>query len=86
MPKIILFQMACPVRCFSCNKVISGKYEEFIKELEKVNVITDKFNTRENIALNNIGITRICCRLRVLTIIDTVFDKLYISINKVSNK
>jgi DNA-directed RNA polymerase subunit N (RpoN/RPB10) len=69
--------MACPVRCFSCNKVLSGKDEEFIKELEKSDLINKKkhsFDTRENIALNNIGITRICCRLRILTIIDTLFQ------------
>jgi len=56
-----------PIRCFSCGKVLGGKYERYN------NLVLEGMN-RKN-ALNMIGVTRECCRRMVLSSINLV-DKL----------
>ena len=46
--------MLIPVRCFSCNKVIGGYYEEFIERKDNGE------NTSK--IMDELGIERYCCR------------------------
>lgn len=46
--------MIIPVRCFTCNKEISSKYDEYL------NLRTKGFSAAD--ALDKTGMTRICCR------------------------
>ena len=69
--------MIIPVRCFTCNRVIGSKYEEYLKiiatEPENENIISgdpDVDLTKENIyqkAFMKIGIQdRYCCKRHML--------------------
>ena len=60
--------MLVPVRCFSCNKVIGGSYEEFIERKEK----------GENPAeiMNDLGIKRYCCRKIFVSHLDLIDELL----------
>lgn len=51
--------MSCPIRCFTCGKVLGNKYEKFIEYEDSVK------------AFNELGITRYCCKRILLTTIDT---------------
>lgn len=51
--------MIIPVRCFTCGKVVADKYNDF---LEAVN---DGKTPEE--ALDNLGLTRYCCRRMILS-------------------
>ena len=54
--------MIIPVRCFSCNKEISSKYEKYLELLSRVVSPAD--------ALDQLGLTRICCRRMYLGHVD----------------
>jgi len=57
--------MLIPVRCFTCGKVIGNlwtKYQELIEQ-----------EYSENEALNQLGLSRYCCRRMLLTHIDIDF-------------
>jgi DNA-directed RNA polymerase subunit N len=56
--------MMVPVRCFSCGGVIGDKWEEFAQ----------KVNRGENPkqALDELGITRYCCRRMILSNVDII--------------
>ncbi len=58
--------MMVPVRCFSCGKVIGSLYEQFI---EKV-----KNGESPEKALDDLGVTRYCCRRMVFTQADLIDD------------
>jgi DNA-directed RNA polymerase subunit N (RpoN/RPB10) len=76
--------MIFPVRCYSCKKLISTKYETYkknVSELKKknnlpiedtvINVMsTDIKKTIEGRVLDDLGITRLCCRKIFLGHID----------------
>lgn len=79
--------MIIPVRCFTCNKVIGDKYSTYlsrIQEMQKINPnsnITIDTNTIENGGiensyqgniLNELNITRYCCRRMFLSQVDIV--------------
>ena len=79
--------MIIPVRCFTCNKVIGDKYSTYlsrIQEMQKTNPnsnITIDTNTIENGGiensyqgniLNELNITRYCCRRMFLSQVDIV--------------
>ncbi|MDK2833148.1 MAG: DNA-directed polymerase subunit [Methanolobus sp.] len=53
-----------PVRCFTCGKVISSSWEEFKRRV----------NEGEEPAkvLDNLGITRYCCRRMILSHVELV--------------
>ncbi|WNY26479.1 DNA-directed RNA polymerase subunit N [Methanolapillus ohkumae] len=53
-----------PVRCFSCGKVISSSYEEF---KARAQAGEDKGQI-----LDDLGITRYCCRRMLLSHIELV--------------
>lgn len=48
-----------PIRCFTCGKVLGNKYEKF-----------HCYNDKEK-AYKDLGITRYCCKIILLTSIDT---------------
>lgn len=54
--------MMRPVRCFSCGKPLADKYEEFEERVEEG-------EDPEEI-LDDMGITRYCCRRMIYTSID----------------
>ncbi len=75
--------MLFPIRCVTCNAVISGKYEAYLKlvrdnrkkegkaenaEMEYLTPTTVK--TAEGKALDDLGVTRMCCRRHFLTHVD----------------
>lgn len=60
--------MIIPVRCYSCGKVISQHYDEFIKR-------KDKGESPEKI-LDDLGLTRYCCRRMVFAHVDLMDEVL----------
>ena len=51
--------MIIPVRCFTCGKVISDKWEEFKKRVEA--------GEDPKKVLDSLGVTRYCCRRMILS-------------------
>ncbi len=71
--------MIVPIRCFTCAKVIADKYDYYMEELYKLEKETDKkkdpdykyfssIHTKE--ILDNLGLTRYCCRRMLLSTSD----------------
>ncbi|UVC54611.1 DNA-directed RNA polymerase subunit 10-like protein [Theileria orientalis] len=56
--------MIIPVRCFTCGKVIGHLWEKWLEML--------KNNTPEGKALDELGLTRYCCRRMILTHVDLI--------------
>jgi DNA-directed RNA polymerase subunit N (RpoN/RPB10) len=69
-----------PVKCFSCNLPIAGKWKEYQRlikayrredgrapDAEIMYLTTDIKITAEGRALNDLGLTRECCRRHLLT-------------------
>jgi DNA-directed RNA polymerases I, II, and III subunit RPABC5 len=59
--------MLIPIRCFTCNKEVSSKWEPY-----KYLINTDKSSSE---ALNELDIKRICCRRMFLGHVE-IIDKL----------
>jgi len=51
--------MIIPIRCFTCGKIIGNKYTSYCKLIST--------GESSDIALNNLGIKRYCCRKNILT-------------------
>ena len=51
--------MIIPVRCFTCGKVIADKWEDFSKRV--------KAGEDPKKVLDNLGVTRYCCRRMILS-------------------
>jgi DNA-directed RNA polymerase subunit N (RpoN/RPB10) len=78
--------MIIPVRCFTCGKVISDKWESYqnlVKKgkkdtkLELIESFSEEQEFRPSIeaeAMDTLGIVRMCCRRHFLTTIDTLDD------------
>ena len=75
--------MIIPVKCFTCGKVLADKYKFYVREVRKMKIEQDQdpekvvYLTRENVAktpeghvLDNLGLTRMCCRRHMLTHVD----------------
>lgn len=75
--------MIIPIKCFTCGNVIANKYRYFLEEVrkrklsqdnhtEKVLYLTKEFNdkTPEGQVLDEIGLTKMCCRRHMLTHVD----------------
>ena len=58
--------MIIPIRCFTCGKVIADKHEPFIQRTSQGE------NPKE--VLDDIGLTRYCCRRMLLTYINLLDD------------
>jgi DNA-directed RNA polymerase subunit N (RpoN/RPB10) len=78
--------MLIPVRCYSCGKVLANKYEYFQNELNRkklaMNTTEDPLIINVNAAdikktiagelMDELGLTRICCRKVMLTSINII--------------
>ena len=75
--------MIIPIKCFTCGKVLADKYLFYQKEVRKIKIeqnieqnrvsYLDENNyqkTPEGIVLDNIKLTKICCRRHMLTHVD----------------
>ncbi|HII94532.1 MAG: DNA-directed RNA polymerase subunit N [Methanofastidiosum sp.] len=60
--------MIIPVRCFTCGKVIGHLYEPYLARLSKGEK-TEKI-------LDDMGLTRYCCRRMLLTHVDLIDELL----------
>ena len=56
--------MIIPVRCFTCGKVTGNKWETYLQLLQ------DDYTERE--ALDELGLSRYCCRRMLLTHVDLI--------------
>lgn len=54
--------MIIPVRCFSCGKVVGGKYEEYAERVKK--------GEDPAKVLDDLEITRYCCRRMIFSHVD----------------
>ncbi len=59
--------MLIPIRCFSCNKVIAGSYEEYVSRRDSGEDPAE--------VMDDLGIERYCCR-RVFLAHKDVIDEL----------
>jgi DNA-directed RNA polymerase subunit N (RpoN/RPB10) len=75
--------MIIPVRCLSCNKVLADKfayYEEKCKEIDASDLTEEQKTARKDLkemdkktrgkVLDDLGLTRICCRRMMLSTVD----------------
>ena len=70
--------MIIPVRCFTCGKVLANKWEDYQKEVEKLEKEKEKEKGKEGVSdkrfdnlktgkiLDNLGLDRMCCRRHML--------------------
>ena len=56
--------MIVPIRCFSCGKVIGGKWEPFSQRVVEGEHPKD--------VLDDLGVTRYCCRRMLLSHVEIV--------------
>jgi len=77
--------MIIPIRCVSCNNVLAGKwlpYLEIVKKYKKednrkeddgITYLTQETKkSAEGRALDELGLTRTCCRRHMLTHVDLI--------------
>lgn len=75
--------MLVPIRCFNCNKVLAHLWEDFInriqegvnedelkKESQFLIIKEDNLKTLECKVLDELGITKDCCRINMLSTVD----------------
>tara|TARA_B100000963_G_scaffold231156_2_gene201729 strand:- start:386 stop:619 length:234 start_codon:yes stop_codon:yes gene_type:complete len=77
--------MIIPIKCFTCGKVLADKYLFYLKEVKKEKIIQNlnsnsviylnensNEKTPEGKVLDNLGLTKACCRRHMLTHVDIV--------------
>lgn len=80
--------MIIPIRCFTCGKIIANKYESYLDKVKKYEMEQEEpidttmgvhYFTGENKvvtpqfkALEDLKITRYCCRRHFLTQVDLI--------------
>ena len=77
--------MIIPVKCFTCGKVLANKYNYFLREVKsrkmKTNTEPNKVmyltsenfeKTQEGHVLDELGLTKMCCRRHMLTHVDII--------------
>lgn len=69
--------MIIPVRCFTCGNLIADKSDYYMAEVEKLkktNVKDSKFKNFDQVhtkeIMDNLGLTRYCCRRMLLSNVD----------------
>ena len=75
--------MIIPIKCFTCGKVLADKYLYYQKEVRKIKILNNIDNekviyldenklkkTAEGLVLDQLKITKICCRRHMLTHVD----------------
>lgn len=60
--------MIIPVRCFTCGKLIGDRWEEFTRRV--------KAGERPKRILDEMGMTRYCCRRMFISQVDVIDDLL----------
>jgi DNA-directed RNA polymerase subunit N len=60
--------MIIPVRCFTCGKVVADHWEEFARRV--------KAGERPKQVLDEMGMTRYCCRRMFISQVDVIDDLL----------
>ena len=69
-------KMIIPVRCFTCGKIIADKWEKYISivdtEEQRRAGPAQPERSPEFVAMEQLHITRMCCRRHFLTNIDIV--------------
>jgi DNA-directed RNA polymerase subunit N len=60
--------MIIPIRCFTCGKLIADRWEEFARRV--------KAGERTKKVLDDLGMTRYCCRRMFISHVDVVDDLL----------
>lgn len=58
--------MIIPIRCFSCGKVIADKWEPFARRVSQGEHPKD--------VLDDLGLTRYCCRRMLLSHVELIDD------------
>lgn len=71
-------EMLVPIRCFTCGKVLADKWRYYERRVKEANDnppqprsatdIPDR--THEGRVLDELGVTKICCRRHFLTTVD----------------
>ena len=76
--------MIIPVKCFTCGEVIGNKYRYFLQEVKRIK-LENKMETTsviylskdekvektpEGLVLDNLKLTKYCCRRHMLTHVD----------------
>ena len=77
--------MLIPVKCFTCGKVIGNKYQYYLAEIKKQKLqasknpedivyLTEEYSekTIEGEVLDQLHLTRQCCRRHFLTHVDII--------------
>ena len=74
--------MLIPIKCFTCGKVLGDKWEYYQREVRNRKVMLDVNasvvylqednveKTPEGIVMDELGLTKICCRRHLLTHVD----------------
>ena len=75
--------MIIPVKCFTCGKVLGDKYRYYLEEVRKIKeeknisqsdviYLTKIYNEKspEGIVMDNLNLTRMCCRRHFMTHVD----------------
>jgi len=62
-------RMIIPVRCFSCGRVIASDYVKFKEKMDKIKVEQKREPYPQEIAetLDELGVTRYCCRRMIIS-------------------
>jgi DNA-directed RNA polymerase subunit N len=63
--------MIFPIRCFTCGKPIGHLYEPYIERIQE--------EPRDKV-LDDLGVTRYCCRRMFLTHVDLIDEVLEFSV------
>jgi len=77
--------MIIPIKCFTCGKILANKYQFYLAEVKKqklqksqnpdeVIYLTEDFSekTVEGEVLDQLKLTRQCCRRHMLTHVDII--------------
>lgn len=63
--------MIIPVRCFTCGKLVSDKWEDFERRV--------KAGEDPRVVLDSLGVTRYCCRRMLLSHVELIDEILKFS-------
>jgi len=61
-------KMIMPVRCFTCGKLVADRWEEFARRV--------KAGEKPKQVLDEMGMTRYCCRRMFISQVDVIDDLL----------
>ena len=75
--------MIIPVKCFTCGMVLADKYRYYQNEVRRIKLLQgkstenviyltkgNKEKTIEGTILDDLGLTKVCCRRHMLTHVD----------------